>query len=276
MANLFQFTDAPDIDDVWETRLDVDVLINTRPVLMAERNRFFDAFGSTYARFELENSVYRGLKNYGYAHFPAFQEQINKYIEAFYDEAVDDAIQAYAILRAKSHLTAGIEARAHELLFQTLQTPELIAQFTNRVLLKLHTLDPMERLHEIYRLRAQLIAQNIPFSRLAPQLLDDYFHHHCPILALRAQIDLGAPAFDYLPKVTLCDELFTDTIHGLIHRLETNSDFLDTILAQWVLPELHERFNEIDHLLDHMQIDGKPIDRELLISRMKTHRTDLN
>ena len=60
-------------------------------------------------------------------------------------------------------------------------------------------------------------------------------------------------------------------IHGLIHRLETNTDFLDTILADWVLPKLQERFLEIDHEIDSLRIDGKAIDRQLLITRMKAH-----
>lgn len=272
MTNLFQFTDAPELDDIWETQLNVDVLIHTRPILIAQRDRFALNYGSSYAEFELQNAVYMGLKRYAYMYFPDIQEKIYDYIETFYNEAVTDAIQTYTVLRIRGDFTADIDARAQELLHHTLQTPELIAQFTDQLLLKLHTLDPMERLHEIYRLRAQLIAQDIPFSTQAPQILDDYFQKHCPILALRAQLQIppaASPTFDFSERVPLCKALFTDIIHGLIHRIETNHDFLDTILAQWAIPQLHERFHEVDREIDSFQINGQNIDRLILITRMK-------
>ncbi len=265
----FRFTDAPEINDVWQTNLDVDVLIHTRPLLIAERDRFARTYGSLYAANELQFAVYRGLKEYGHAQLPRFRDQLYDHMDAFHTEVGAEALVLYSLLNAPKDMSAKIDDRAQKHFYQTLQTPELIARFVDQILLKLHTLDPIERFHEIFRLRAQHIAQQIPFAPNASQLLADYFQNHSPFLALRSLAPDELPSLSSPQEQILNKALLTDLMHGLIHRLETTPAFLDSILAQWTIPLLHERFHEIDHEIASIQINGKTIDRHTFVTRAK-------
>ncbi len=244
MPFLFCFTDAPQLGDVWETNLDVDILIHTRPPLLAERNRYAVHYGTAYAQNELQYFVVRGLKAYGYQILPSLYYLVSNFLLKFETEAHDDLTTASDALEeaADDDVQADFNSRERLLWEQTLDTPELIEQFVSGPLTRLADLDPIARMTEIYRLRATQFAQNIPFSKNAVTILAKLFEK------TDEQSSYTSISGDCIANVHKA--LIADIVAGLIERLHQNTQFLDQILTDWVVPKLQDRFSEIDDEID--------------------------
>lgn len=300
MGFFFQFTDVPDIGQIWETELDIDVTIHTRPALVAERDRFARAYGTNYAREELRGAVIRGLKNFGYEVVPRIDHRLQDELYDLRHQACDDAIIANGAL--DECWVEGDDYRAHEreLLEMTLDTPKITARFVREVAVKLDELDPIERMRHIYALRGRSIGERIPYARHAAGLLAEAFGSASALPRLDAPRDVLDPrrssdfemileaggntvdalfvastakgrAFDndQLDVETLRHRVIADAMEGLSARLVDDTDFLDELIAEWVVPRLAESFEEmderIDDLLNHFAPDAH-ITREQLLA----------
>lgn len=251
MQLLFAFTDAPMLGDVWETNLDIDVLIHTRPSLIAERDRFATHYSSYYAQSELQSSVIYGLKAYGYHLLPSLYYTVSDFFMNFEPEMHNAHVTANRTNKEYSatpqqiaEATADYASLERYLLQQTLDSPELIQQFIRGPLTQMANLQPTERITEIYRLRAAQFARNIPFAKNAVAIIDRLFSESEPGHSfIQIHADLS---------IQVHKELIADIVAGLIERLEQNTTFLDLVITQWVLPILHERFPKVDAFIDEI------------------------
>lgn len=251
MPLLFAFTDAPNLGDVWQTNLDIDVLIHTRPPLLAERDRFATHYSSYYAQHELQRGVIYGLKAYGYHLLPSLYYTVSDFFLNFEPQMHNDHITAYMTIKdydaTPQQITEALADYAsleRYLLQETLDSPEVIQQFIHGPLTQLANLDPTERITEIYRLRAAQFAHNIPFAKNAVAIIDKLFSTPNDGTYLH-QINSDL-------TIQVHKELIEDIIHGLIERLEQNTTFLDLVLTRWVVPLLHERFPKVDDDIDNI------------------------
>ncbi len=273
MPLLFRFTDAPNIDDQWETSLDVDVLIHTRPPLLAERDRFATNYGTSFAQTELQHSVISGLKAYGYNILSSIHYLVSDSMLKLEREAYSDRIAAcQAVGRSCDNpddiqTLADFAERERILWAEILDSPEIIDKFVHGPLTTLAQLDPIARMDVIYDMRAARLALDIPFSRNADSIL--------------AQLFVQTPESDPYNDIThdtfssIREVLISDIIAGLIDRLETNTDFLDQILIHWVIPKLQERFLDLDDEIEQYRqiVPGRSITREDYITRRKADPT---
>ncbi len=283
MTLYFIFTDAPHLSDTWETKLDVNELVHTRPPLLAQRDHYARNYGSGIAQDELTRYIFYGLKAFGYEHFPQLYESLYELISGLRHQAVFDQIVAFRAELGGPEEFEKYRAMERRLLDQALEVPQVMTRFIEGLMMELSQLGPVERLRGVYALNGACLGHLIPYSRKAPDRLAEAFGGKQVIPDLPKKNTTTAdtdqdtttavsepPDLPLLDTKELHTELFADSIHCLIHRLETQPAFLDRILERWVVPLLEEHYLELDDYVDEMrQYMRKPVSRDEYI-RMRT------
>lgn len=292
MPTYFSFTDTPQLGDQWETTINLDVLMHTRPALIEQRDRFARAYNTRYAAEELSMGIYRGLRDFGYETFDnldrvLIDEMWELTTEADHDSRVaNDAEIAPERPEADECIKRFRECQ-RALLRLTLDNELMTRRFVRDLACELDTLNPGERMRRIYGLRGARLVRHLPYHTNAADILARAFssgqvikNHDAPgrdifdesvqreykrllveeddastalVKALEFQKPDSPPENLDLEEVAYA--VIADVVDTVAHRIENDADFADAIIDEWVLPELDARFDHVDARLDTMWID---------------------